>query len=270
MRKYQILVFGLVFTCLLFVTACEKEKVQAEKEEGDSGQTHVVVIGSEIEGVYLARAAMDEGLSVTILDPKDKPGGQLIQGQMQFLDEPFDDQNQSLLQGRVKELFNRYKKGEIRKASEFEQYFDSLIKGIPLESGISITGINKVKDAAANNQQIKSITYRTKDGLEKDIRADYWVENTDSNALVGGLELERIPGIETVFGGAQQYMAASIMMKFRHVDWDKFQKETNRLTKKEIEDKYGSTTTVTDKFTWGFGNVGATFVPSSREVFLSR
>jgi hypothetical protein len=63
-------------------------------------------------------------------------------------------------------------------------------------------------------------------------------------------------------------MAASIMMKFRNVDWEKFQTEINRLTKKEIEDKYGSTSTVTDKFTWGFGKVGANFSPSSREVFL--
>lgn len=42
----------------------------------------------------------------------------------------------------------------------------------------------------------------------------------------------------------------------------------SQLTRKEIENKYGSTTTVTDKFTWGFGNVGAAFTPSSKEVFL--
>ncbi|MBP1966260.1 FAD-dependent oxidoreductase [Paenibacillus aceris] len=266
MRKKQVLEFGLLVTCLLFLAACDKEKIQAEKEKDNSSQTHVVVIGSELEGIYLARAAVDEGLAVTILDPREKPGGQLIQGQMQFLDEPFDDQNHSLLQGRVKELFNRYKKGEIRKANEFEQYFNSLIKGIPLESGISITSMNRVKDAVTATQQIKSITYRTKDGYEKTISANYWVENTDFNALVDGLELERMPGIETVFGGAQEYMASSIMMKFRRVDWEKFQRETNRLTKKEIEDKYGSTTTVTDKFTWGFGNVGAAFPPDKESI----
>ncbi|MZQ83893.1 FAD-dependent oxidoreductase [Paenibacillus sp. 5J-6] len=266
MRKYQGLEIGLLFTCLLFIAACDQEKVQVEKEKHQA--THVVVIGSEIEGVYLARAAIDEGVSVTILDPREQPGGQLIQGQMQFLDEPVDDQNHSLLQGRVKELFSRYKSGEIRKANEFEQYFNSLIKGIPFESGISITNVDRVKDTVTGTQKIKSITYRTKEGADKTISADYWVENTDFNALVGGLELERMPGIETVFGGAQVYMAASIMMKFRNVDWGKFQGEMSQLTKKDIENKYGATTTVTDKFTWGFGNVGAAFTPSSREVFL--
>jgi hypothetical protein len=268
MKRHPILLVVLLFACLLFLSACDGNKAGIEKEKNPTSQTHVVVIGSEIEGIYLARAAVDEGLSVIILDPREKPGGQLIQGQMQFLDEPMDDQNHSLLQGRVKDLFTRYKKGEIRKASEFEQYYNSLIKGIPMESGITIIDVDKVQDNETSTQKIKSITYRTADGLEKVIRANYWVENTDFKALSGGLGLERIPGIETVFGGTKDYMAASLMMKFSHVDWEMFQFETNRLIRKELDDKYGSTTTVTDKFTWGFGNVGAKFAPSSKEVFL--
>jgi hypothetical protein len=130
MRRQQILLLVLLFACFIFLAACEGEKVDLKKEKNTSSQTHVVVIGSEIEGIYLARAAMDEGLSVIILDPREKPGGQLIQGQMQFLDEPVDDQNHSLLQGRVKDLFIHYKKGEIRKANEFEQYtITPLLKG---------------------------------------------------------------------------------------------------------------------------------------------
>ncbi|MGO4276786.1 FAD-dependent oxidoreductase, partial [Paenibacillus sp. TAF58] len=149
------------------------------------------------------------------------------------------------LQGRVKDLFIRYKKGEIRKANEFEQYYNSLIKGIPMESGITIIKVDKEKNIGTSTQKINSITYRTADGLEETISANYWVENTDFNALTGDIGLERIPGIETVFGGTKDYMASSVMMKFRNVDWEKFQTEINRLTRKEIEDKYGSTSTVT-------------------------
>lgn len=199
MKRHPMLLLALLFACLLFLAACDGNKVSIEKEKSPSKQTHVVVTGSEIEGIYLARAAVDEGLSVVILDPREKPGGQLIQGQMQFLDEPVADQNHSLLQGRVKDLFTRYKKGEIRKASEFEQYYNSLIKGIPMESGITIINVEKVQDNETSTQKIKSITYRTADGLEKVIRANYWVENTDFTALTGVQGLERIPGIETVF-----------------------------------------------------------------------
>ncbi|WP_261807990.1 FAD-dependent oxidoreductase [Paenibacillus sp. N3.4] len=268
MKRHSMFVSVVLVATVLVAAACEDQKAPMSKGKNTSTQTSVVVIGSEIEGVYLARAAVDEGLSVTILDPRDAPGGQLIQGQMQFLDEPVDGQHHSLLQGRVKDLFVKYKKGEIRKASEFEQNYNSLIKGIALESGITIVNVERVKDAGTSSQKIKSITYRTRDGVEKTITANYWVENTDFSALASQLELERIPGIETVFGGTKDYMAASMMMKFRQVDWEKFQAETNRLTKKEIEDKFGSTSTVTDTFTWGFGKVGSTYKPSSKDVFL--
>ncbi|MGO4276921.1 FAD-dependent oxidoreductase, partial [Paenibacillus sp. TAF58] len=80
MKRHPILLIVLLFAWILFLAACEGDKVHIQNEKNAPGQTHVVVIGSEIEGVYLARAAMDEGLSVIILDPRDKPGGQLIQG----------------------------------------------------------------------------------------------------------------------------------------------------------------------------------------------
>lgn len=260
MKPHNRMLLVSMIVAFIFLAACEKG-------ERNDTNPQVVIIGSEIEGVYLARAAKDEGLSVVILDPREKPGGQLIQGEMQYLDEPTDDANRTLLQGRVKELFDRYKKGDIRKAGEFEQYFNTLMKDIPLESGITITAINKAGDSSSK-QKIQSVTYRDKNGVEKTVHADYWVENTDFGAVSSELGLSRIPGIETVFGGTKDYMAASIMMKFRNVDWSKFHAEINRLSQKEREDKYGSTTTVTDTFTWGFGNVGARFKPSSNEVFL--
>ncbi len=268
MRTYNRLLFSLLIISVLLLSACQEEPVKVPKGT-DPSKPDIVLIGSEMEGMYLARAAVDEGLSVVILDPREKPGGQLIQGEMLYLDEPFSDGQKSLLQGRVKTLFDDYKKGDIRKKAEFEKYFNTLMEGIPLESGIEIKNVELVTGGAdANRKKINTITYRTKDGQDKTITAKYWVENTDFAAITSRLGLKRIPGIETVFGGDKDYMAASMMMKFRNVDWAKFQKEINRLSKKEQEEKYGGETTVTDKFTWGFGNVGTRYTPSNKEVFL--
>lgn len=264
---------GLLCAAFLFwmISACDKPGA-AVKPAADPDKPDVVVIGSEIEGIYLARAAADEGLSVLVLDPREHPGGQLIQGEMLYLDEPFADGGKSLLQGNVKKLFAAYKKGDIRKPEQFRQYFAKLIEGIPLESGIAITHVDIAADSGAANpaSRVRSITYRTKDGLQKTVTARYFVDNTDFAALTSRLGLKRIPGIETVFASSRErdHMAASLMMKFRNVDWDKFRKEIGRLSRKELEQKYGSETTVTDMFTWGFGNVGARFQPSSKEVFL--
>ncbi|MFE5321475.1 FAD-dependent oxidoreductase [Paenibacillus sp. NPDC056579] len=257
---------SLITVSLFLLCSCDNSIVKEPID--NNGNPHIVVIGSEIEGIYLARAAVDEGLSVLVLDPREKVGGQLIQGEMQFLDEPVDDKNKTLLQGRVKELFNSYKKGDIRKASEFESYYNNLTKGIKIETGIKIDKIEKKYDSKSGKQKIESITFQKQDGTKSSLKSNYWVENTDFASLVSQLDIETIPGVETVFGGPRDYMAASIMMKFRNVDWPKFQNEVNLLSKQEREKKYGSMTTVTDKFTWGFGNVGANYKPTRKEVFL--
>ncbi|GAA3406465.1 FAD-dependent oxidoreductase [Paenibacillus hodogayensis] len=254
------------------LTGCKdaKQTPAPKVAYGDPDKPDVVVIGSEIEGMYLAKAAKDEGLNVVVLDPREQPGGQLIQGEMQFLDEPSAEGGKSLLQGRVKELFDIYKQGSIRKSGEFRDYYNRLAADIPIDSGVVLTDIAIEQDSATGKRKIGSISYRTKDGQTKTVTARYWVDNTDFAALTSKLGLQRIPGIETVFPGSKpkDHMASSLMMKFRNVDWDKFRKEIGKLSKKEREEKFGETTTVTDTFTWGFGKVGSRFQPSSPEVFL--
>ncbi|RKN86433.1 FAD-dependent oxidoreductase [Paenibacillus ginsengarvi] len=268
MKKF-VLTAVLASVCLGLLAACEDKK-STTPPPVDLSKPDVVIVGSEVEGMYLARAARDEGLAVVVIDPREKPGGQLIQGEMQYLDEPSDGSGKTLLQGRVKQLFDSYKKGTIRKSGEFQSYFDTLTDGIPIESGITITNIAIEKQAGSDKQKIGSVSYRTKDGTQKTVTARYFVDNTDFAAVTSKLGLKRIPGIETVFPGSKpvDHMAASLMMKFKGVDWSKFQKEIGKLSKKEREEKYGSETTVTDTFTWGLGNVGSRFKPSSPEVFL--
>lgn len=271
-NKFIAVLMALALTAAT-LAACRSEgqPTTTTPPPNDPTKPDVVLIGSEIEGVYLARAARDEGLNVVVLDPREKPGGQLIEGEMLYLDEPFADGGKSLLQGKVKQLFDAYKKGDIRKKEEFKRYYDSLLDGIAVESGIQITNVSFSQDAKTSKRSIDSITYLTKDRQSKTIRSRYWVENTDFAALTSRLGLTRIPGIETVFdapGVAKDYMASSIMMKFKNVDWAKFQKEVNKLSHKEIEEKYGAETNVTDMFTWGFGNVGASYKSTRKELFL--
>lgn len=239
------------------------------KELAADKDAHIVVIGSEIEGMYLARAAKDEGLNVLVLDPREHPGGQVIQGQMLFLDEPTDDAQKTLTQGRVKQLFDRFKKGEIRTLEQFTAYYNDLIDGIPIESGIEITDVKKENDEATGRTKISELTYKTAGGETKTVAANYFVENTDFTALTHLLSDKRIPGVETIFNQSEpDYMASSIMMKFKGVDWDKFHKEVNKLSQAERDEKYGSTTNVTNTFTWGFGNVGGSYTATRDDIFL--
>ena len=137
-------------------TGGAKQSGNAEEEPAEPDipveKVDIVVFGSELEGLYLARAAADEGLKVKVLDTREAFGGQVLQGEMLFLDETRDDQRRSLVQGRAKELFDGFRAGKIRKLSEFEQYFDKLIQGIPVEQGVKLESVEQVQGLFAAHE----------------------------------------------------------------------------------------------------------------------
>jgi hypothetical protein len=263
---------GLWILCLFAIMfPFHSDISHVEAADDVSSRPDILVIGSEIEGMYLARAAADEGLSVLVIDPRPRPGGQLLEGEMLFLDEPLGDNGQVLLQGRIKTLFDEYKRGTIRKIGEFRSYFQELTKGIPIESGISIEAIDIRQQPDATGRFVESVVYRTAGGQTKTVYPGYVVENTDFAALTSRLGLNRIPGMETVFptpDGSRDYMAATLIMKFKNVNWQKFQQQVMRLDKAERERLYGSETNVNSTFTWGFGKIGSSYDSGLDEWFL--
>lgn len=208
----------------------------------------VVLIGSELEGMYLARAAADEGLSVKVIDPRESPGGQLLQGEMLFLDAVLDKMGKGKLiaQGNVKELMTDFRSGKIRKLSEFTDYYQRLANGIPIESGIRIQDIQQLP-GLNGEPHISSVTYAALDGTIHRIEADYWVENTDFGALAGKLGASAQPGAGAYFGSTSvEYMGAGMMMKFKNVDWRKFQNHGYAT----VNESYGiGVVSVTQKYT---------------------
>ncbi|MDF2723857.1 MAG: hypothetical protein K0Q59_3532, partial [Paenibacillus sp.] len=161
----------------------------------------IVMFGTEMEGLYLARAATDEGLTVKILDPRDKVGGQLLQGEMLFLDETKDEAGRSLVQGRIKQLFDGFKSAKIRKKDEYVRYIDELRKDIPIESGITIAAVKSAPPpSGGTDATVTSVDYKTKDGQLKRVEASYWVDDTDFAALLSRLNATRMPGLEKFYG----------------------------------------------------------------------
>lgn len=228
----------------------------------------LVVVGSEIEGVLLAKAAKDEGLDVLILDPREAAGGQLIQGQMIVLDEPRDKNRKSLVQGEIKKLYDGYNRKEIRDEEEFRRYFDRVIRNIPIRNGIDIRSIEARE--VEGNHVVESLSYVARDGYTYKVKADYWVENTDFNALARFLDVHRIPGVETVYkSAAPDYMAATMMLKFKKVNWSKLHAEVLKdYPLSNVETKYGPNTYVDWNFATGFSNVTANYVPQDSQLML--
>ncbi|MFE5320357.1 FAD-dependent oxidoreductase [Paenibacillus sp. NPDC056579] len=232
-----------------------------------SEKVDVAVIGSELEGLYLARAAADEGLKVKVIDPREAFGGQVLQGEMLFLDETRDEQHRLLVQGRAKELFDGFRNGKIRKLPEFVQYFDKLKKDIPVESGIKLEEVKQIPGKFGPHA-IESVTYSGKDGVKKNLQADYWVDNTDFAALTSKLDATRMPGLEKFYGQNNiEYMSSGMMMKFKNVDWAKFKTHFNSLSPEERRAKYGGGS-VDDSFAIGLSGMTSAYKPTNDRVFL--
>lgn len=234
----------------------------------DCSRYDVAVIGSEVPGVLLAKAAREHGLRVLILDPRDKPGGELIQGQMQVLDEPNDKRKRSLVQGEFKRLFDAYKAGTVRKAEDFERYFQRWLRGIPLQSGIAIQSVEVA--AAGSERSIRSLAYKDRNGRLHTVQARYWVENTDFNALTGRLDVRRIPGMESLYNGKKpDYMAATYMLKFKKVNWKKLhQAILDDYPLRNVQRKYGPNTYVDWHFATGFSNLMTGYKPQDSQLRL--
>lgn len=207
----------------------------------------VVIIGSELEGMYLARAATDAGLRVKVLDPKPAAGGETLQGEMFFLDVPRDDHYHNLAQGSVRRLIDGYQAGTIRTLSEFTAYYKQLTRGVPILSDIHIkkvqTAYSKDKD---NSTTIQAITYSDAHRKIHRITASYFVDNSDNAALIQQLpSAKKLPGLEALYGSSsKQYQAATYMMRFKNVNWQQFENVFQGLTSKEVK----------QRFSWGYVN----------------
>lgn len=226
-----------------------------------SDEADLVLIGTELEGMYMARRAHDLGLNVLVLDTEAQPGGQLLRGEMLYLDETFDDRGRSLVQGSIKQLFDRYYEGEIRKLGEFRAYFSELAEDIPLIDSVQLMGIQQ------EDGKIRSLTYRTDKGKEKTVRADYFADNTDSAELIRLLGIQRNPGLEALYKSPQvEYMSATYMMKFKNADWETFSGKFWEMNQAERMTRYGPETYVDGNLAYGFPPIVARYEPKHPDM----
>ena len=214
----------------------------------------VVIVGTELEGLYLAQKAKAEGLTPLILEPTGHVGGQLLQGEMLYLDGIYNEEGKPLMQGGFKELFHEYTEGRIRKWSQFERYTAKLLEQIPV---IQNAVIEEVK---VENGRVASITYSSKGGPARTVSPSYVVDNTDNAALVQKLNVQPLPGLEALYGaGQKEYMSATYMMKFKGVDWERFYREFWNMDKMERNARYGPETYVDGNLAYGFPPIVAKY-----------
>ncbi|NHN34723.1 hypothetical protein [Paenibacillus agricola] len=61
MKSYYRILLALIVAVFMFLSACERNNDLNSNGGINDSKPSIVVIGSEIEGIYLASTAMDEG-----------------------------------------------------------------------------------------------------------------------------------------------------------------------------------------------------------------
>jgi len=220
----------------------------------------VVVVGTELEGMYLAQKAKQEGLDVLVLETKNGLGGQLLQAEMLYLDGIYDDKGESLVQGGMKELFQQYESGAIRKKPQFAQYFHQLVNRIPLEKSVVLDS------AKTENGKVVELQYVNRNGKKQTVRPDYFVDNSDDAALIRSLNVSPLPGLEALYKSPErEYMSATYMMKFKNVDWQRFYSHFWKIGKAQREHLYGPETYVDANIAYGFPPIVAAYELKNKE-----
>ncbi|MFE5322488.1 FAD-dependent oxidoreductase [Paenibacillus sp. NPDC056579] len=220
----------------------------------------VVVVGTELEGMYLAQRAKQEGLDVLILETKAGLGGQLLQGEMLYLDGTYDDQGQPLAQGGMKELFRQYERGDIRRKADFAGYFHRLVDRIPLEKSVVL------EDVQTESGKVVELQYVNRNGKKRSVRPDYVVDNSDDASLIRTLKVEPFQGLEALYGSKErEYMSATYMMKFKGVDWHKFYSHFWSIGKAQREHLYGPETYVDANIAYGFPPIVSAYELRNKE-----
>lgn len=226
----------------------------------DDGRIDVAVIGSELEGLYLAARAREAGLHPLVIEPNKRIGGQLLRAQMLYLDGVYDANGKELMQGGFADLFAQYKNGDIRRLGDFRRYVHGLLEGVPVETEA------KLGDVRTENGRVTEIDFADAAGNRHTIRPAYAVDNSDAALLVDKLGVRRLPGLEALYGApGKEYMSATFMIHLDGVDWERFNSHFWQMDKLERTSRYGPETYVDPSLAYGFPAIAAAYALQSPE-----
>lgn len=220
----------------------------------EDGSIDVVIVGSELEGLYLAARAKEAGLHPLVLEPADRIGGQLLRAQMLYLDGVYDENGKPLMQGEFRRLFNAYLDGKIRKLADFRKYVEELVRGIPIETGV------KLGELSISAKRVAALQFTDRKDIQHKLNAKYVVDNSDAGLVAEKLGVPRLPGLEALYGASgREYMSATYMIHLVGVDWERFSQDFWQRDKLERMSRYGPETYVDPNLAYGFPPLAAAY-----------
>lgn len=215
----------------------------------------LIIYGGEPEGVSAAISAARSGIKTLLILHRDKPGGLMTYGGLNFLDINNAPDGDNLNKG----LFAEWHKNvggnisfSIEKATEV---FENMLA---MEENITIVRNAKLVSILKEDNFINSIIIETDSGI-KELKAEYFIDaSLDADFAVNAGALYFNGGAD--LGLPDRHMAVTIVLHLANIDWSKLAIDAK-------SNKFGPSHINKDN-AWGFVKIGQLYKPINKNTKL--
>ncbi|MFP4016759.1 MAG: FAD-dependent oxidoreductase [Halanaerobiales bacterium] len=208
----------------------------------------LLVYSGEPEGVSAAVTAAREGINTLLVLQRDKPGGLMTYGGLNFIDLNHSPEGHILNEGFFVEWHNRVGAKTSFSIDYATKIFEDMISE---EENLTVFRNAELISVSKDSSDITSVVIETENGFRR-INADYFVDASQD------ADLAVLSGAEYFIGGAdigmpERHMAVTLVLHLGNIDW-------NGLAEDARTNKFGPSN-INKYLAWGFVEIGQLYEP---------
>lgn len=215
----------------------------------------LIVFSAEPEGVIAAVAAAREGKDVTLLMEREKPGGLMTYGALNFLDLNYDSKSRNINHGIFSEWHQKLGSSISFSPQKAESAFEEMLRA---EKNIKIINSIKLKSVALNQAGIDYLEIE-KDNKVYNLTADYYIDASQDGDLAAAAKEDYFIGTADI-NLKNSWMASTQILKLSNVEPLKLK---TAVRKNKYRDSY-----FRDDHAWGFSDFGRNYQPQNENLRL--
>ena len=215
----------------------------------------LIVFSAEPEGVVAALAAAREDKEVLLVLNREKPGGLMTYGALNFLDLNYDQNSKNINQGIFREWHQKLGSSISFSPQKAEAVFLEMLKA---EKNIELINSVQLKKVELSENSIKSLKI-IKAKQKYNLTADFYIDASQDGDLAAAAEEDYFIGTADI-NLKDSWMASTQILKFSNVKPDKL--------KKAVKNNNYQNSYFKDDHAWGFSNFGKSYEPKNKNLKL--
>ncbi|HHX62223.1 MAG TPA: FAD-dependent oxidoreductase [Epulopiscium sp.] len=239
-----LIILGLITMLIVFTMGQSREK--KTKMISDQEIFDVIVVGSDPEGIAAAVSASRNGMKTLLLDKRDRVGGLMTVGGLNFIDMNYGSEGEILTRGIFEEFYKKINQFNFRRTKknsfdidEAEAIFEKMIykeKLLTKEMGVGQISL------LVEEGTVKGITY-IKNGQTKTVFGARMIDATQDADIAAMAGVPFSMGMEDI-NVKQEYQVVTLIFELSNIKWSSL--------KKHLMENPTPNTGVNHVCAWGF------------------